>query len=358
MSIFSLLHISKGLAIYCGEEGGEGSVSTLLQVLSDFATSLENGVKKYDERLEREKRAKKKQQDKKTLFKNKDKENEPNAKKSTRPHVGLKKPLGHDAKNELMDAIKNRGTETTGTESKTRPSSAQENPRQAPLRRDAKNELMDAIKNRGTETTGTESKTRPSSAQENPRQAPLRRDARNELMDAIKDRGTENTGAGTELPTLSAQENPRQAPLRRDARSELMDAIKGRGTETSGTESIMRPSSAQENPRKALLDSIKRRRESLPVKPQPDGVNERIKHINNNLQRQESRVLLTHRMLNEAPESVRKDFVKGVVYTETKDPLLRKIYESEGETRQDGETKSEVVDPRLELLAAIRKHRK
>ncbi|EJK47036.1 hypothetical protein THAOC_34273 [Thalassiosira oceanica] len=283
VSIFSFLHASKGLAIYCGEEGGEGSVSTLLQVLSDFAASLENGVKKYDERIERERRAKKKQQDKMPR-KNKEKENEPNGPpKSTRqmlkasslqPHVGLmKNSPRRDAKNELLNAIKDQGTER-----KTRPSSAQENPRQAPLRRDAKNELLDAIKDRGTEMTGTERKTRPSSAQENPRQA--------------------------------------------------------------------------------LLDSIKRRRDSLPAKPPPDGVNDRVKHINTNLERQESRILLTHRMLNEAPESVRQDFVKGVVYTETKDPLLRKIYESEGDTPHVGGTKSEVVDPRLELLAAIRKQRK
>jgi len=299
-------------------------VSTLLQVLSDFAASLENGVKKYDERLERERRAKKKQQDKKTPCKNK--ENEPNTQQksnrqmlkasSLQPHVGLmNKPLRRDAKNELLDAIKDRGAETTGKEIETRPSSAQENTSQAPLRRDAKNELLGAIKGRGT-ATGTDRKTRPSSAQENTRQASLRRDAKTELLDAIKDRGT-----------------------------------------ATGTPRKSRPSSAQENPRQALLDSIKRRRDSLPVNPPLDGVNNRIKHINTNLQRQESRILLTHRMLNEAPASVRQDFVKGVVYTETKDPLLRKIYESEGETRQAGGTESEVVDPRLELLAAIRKQR-
>ena len=42
----------QGLAIYCGEDGGERSAPALLQVLSEFAISLESGVKKYDRRVE------------------------------------------------------------------------------------------------------------------------------------------------------------------------------------------------------------------------------------------------------------------------------------------------------------------
>ena len=40
----------KGLAGYCGEAGGERSAAPLLQVILDFALSLENGVKKYDKK--------------------------------------------------------------------------------------------------------------------------------------------------------------------------------------------------------------------------------------------------------------------------------------------------------------------
>ena len=46
----------QGLAVYCGEEGGERSTPALLQVLSSFAQSLESGVKKYDAKVESEKR--------------------------------------------------------------------------------------------------------------------------------------------------------------------------------------------------------------------------------------------------------------------------------------------------------------
>merc|ERR1712194_181209 len=54
----------KGLTVYCGEEGGERSAAPLLQVLSGFALSLENGVKKYDARVaaEKKKAAKKSQE--------------------------------------------------------------------------------------------------------------------------------------------------------------------------------------------------------------------------------------------------------------------------------------------------------
>lgn len=48
--LLSLLSTSKGLAVLCGEEGGERSASSLLQVLSTFASSLVAAVEKYDMR--------------------------------------------------------------------------------------------------------------------------------------------------------------------------------------------------------------------------------------------------------------------------------------------------------------------
>ncbi len=50
------LVLLQGLAVYCGEDGGERSATPLLQVLADFALSLENGVKKYDKRIKAEKK--------------------------------------------------------------------------------------------------------------------------------------------------------------------------------------------------------------------------------------------------------------------------------------------------------------
>ena len=48
----------QGLAVYCGEEGGERSTSILLKVLCKFATSLESAVKKYDDRINAQERKK------------------------------------------------------------------------------------------------------------------------------------------------------------------------------------------------------------------------------------------------------------------------------------------------------------
>ena len=51
------------------------------------------------------------------------------------------------------------------------------------------------------------------------------------------------------------------------------------------------------------------------------------------------------------------DFLRGVTYRETSDPLLQKIYQKEG--IQDDDTPDELkpVDPRQELFAAIRSRR-
>jgi hypothetical protein len=103
--------------VYCGEEGGERAAAPLLQILCDFATSLESAVKKYDARVDAEKRQAAK------LAKDKGKENQakPAPKKllkasSFQPHVGVtekvkmrgpsKQENSVDTRQALFDAIK------------------------------------------------------------------------------------------------------------------------------------------------------------------------------------------------------------------------------------------------------------
>jgi hypothetical protein len=54
---------------------------------------------------------------------------------------------------------------------------------------------------------------------------------------------------------------------------------------------------------------------------------------------------------------VETDFLKGVTYKQTSDPLLKKIYETEDQV-VEGDSEEEknwkAVDPRQELFAAIR----
>ena len=59
-------------------------------------------------------------------------------------------------------------------------------------------------------------------------------------------------------------------------------------------------------PRQALLASIKNRNSSLPSQRPADAVSDRLRHIDNNIARKESRVLLVNRMLSEAPASVKQ----------------------------------------------------
>ena len=91
--IIFIFFFAKGLAVYCGEEGGERSASSLLQILSTFATSLVAAVEKYDRRAEALKRQK---APNKNIQQKKDKENQVNTvlkKKQSAPslqsNVGL-----------------------------------------------------------------------------------------------------------------------------------------------------------------------------------------------------------------------------------------------------------------------------
>ena len=278
--------ISQGLAVYCGEEGGERSAAPLLQVLSGFALSLENGVKKYDERVaaEMKKAAKKK------------KEMEKGKENSRRMNTVV--------------------VPTSSSKKLLRVSSLQPH-------------VGVTVKVKVTTTGQGE-------------------DQINTVMTTVKDTGDDSSP----------------------------------GSSTNQTS----------DPKQALLASIKNRRDSLPSKPTPsDGVPDRVKHINKTMGQKESRILLVNRMLSEAPASVKQgefsgimmiydfcdqlqvhtkksyfipffvmqpDFLKGVTYRKTDDPLLRKIYEKEDDGDEDVsktvEKNGKQVDPRTDLFAAIR----
>ena len=150
--------IAQGLAVYCGEEGGERSAAPLLQVLSGFALSLENGVKKYDERVaaEMKKAAKKK----KEMEKGKENSRRMNtvvvptssSKKllrvsSLQPHVGgtVKVKVtttgqGEDQINAVLTTIKDTGSSQKGDDSSPGSSANQKS--------DPKQALLASIKNR------------------------------------------------------------------------------------------------------------------------------------------------------------------------------------------------------------------
>jgi len=56
--------------------------------------------------------------------------------------------------------------------------------------------------------------------------------------------------------------------------------------------------------------------------------------------------------------SVAADFIRGVTYSMTNDPLLQKIYEKEGLEEDETPNDLRPVDPRQELFAAIKSRRK
>lgn len=93
----------------------------------------------------------------------------------------------------------------------------------------------------------------------------------------------------------------------------ILHAIKDRGAQMSENPGMSDrvATSSNSDSRHALLASIKNRRGSLPNNHPPDGVPDRIKHINNNIARKESRVLLVNRMLSKAPPSVKQGETGG-----------------------------------------------
>ena len=242
----------QGLAVYCGEEGGERSTPALLQVLSSFAQSLECGVKKYDARAEAEKRKAAK------IEKEKGKENMQN---TIQPSATIRPPTTMLKASSFQPHVG----------------------------------ATDKVKVLNAKTPGQT------------------KDPKKAVLHTIDDGGLH------ESDCLPPSEN------------------------MSG------------NPRQALLASIKNRRDSLPSQRPPDSVPNRIRHIDTNIARKESRVLLVNRMLSEAPTSVKQgevdglcsyplvvlinmcppilsiffhspqDFLKGFSYKQTSDPLLKKV---------------------------------
>ena len=54
---------------------------------------------------------------------------------------------------------------------------------------------------------------------------------------------------------------------------------------------------------------------------------------------------------------ISSDFLRGVTYRETNDPLLQKIYQKEGVKDDDTPDELKPVDPRQELFSAIKTRR-
>lgn len=167
----------------------------------------------------------------------------------------------------------------------------------------------------------------------------------------------------TEVDVLNANNNPDQWIDPERAAVQNINSFVAHGSDLP-ERSLSEPESKGSNPHQALLASIKSRRDILPSERRPiqsaDSVPERIRHIDTNISRKASRVLLVNRMLSEAPASVKQDFLKGVTYKQTSDPLLMKIYDTEDKLEGfDGTNTAEknwkAVDPRQELLDAIRK---
>lgn len=213
--------------------------------------------------------------------------------------------------------------------------------------------------------------------------------AEKKKKDAEKERGKENkqqtpllrasalqphVGGSAKVKALN---NP--ADQGTDPRNALINEIKKKDSQNEKQD--LHPKSEREPSSKdKLLASIKDRRKSQTAKSAPDAaVSDRVRHINTNTGRKESRVLLVNRMMNEAPDSVKQgklntvcsqimclalcklhwthsfsctDFLKGVTYQKTEDPLLRKIYEKE-EKSPVQKTIIKSLDPRQELMAAI-----
>jgi hypothetical protein len=157
LSISSFHYPIKGLAVYCGEEGGERSASSLLQILSLFASSLVAAVEKYDKRAEVSKRQKAKN---KSVPQKKDKENQVNSlpKKepllkasSLQPHVGLTdrvKRVNSDSNTSSSARAK------SGLSPKTRNKVASSNDG------DARSAMFAAIKSRNEKPVGVTNKVR------------------------------------------------------------------------------------------------------------------------------------------------------------------------------------------------------
>lgn len=117
-------------------------------------------------------------------------------------------------------------------------------------------------------------------------------------------------GKGTSSDKFKGLNTP--ADQGTDPMNALFDAIKKKGGSQKNTiPGLPRSPQRQKSQKDKLLADIKSRRQSIPSKPPPDGVSDRVKYINNNGERKQSRVLLVNKMLSDAPESVKQgEFVR------------------------------------------------
>jgi hypothetical protein len=146
--------------VYCGEEGGERSASSLLQILASLASSLVAAVEKYDKKAELLKR-KKKSVPQKMM---KDKENQVNAqpaKKSLLKASSLQPQVG------LTDRVKSKSVNSADSMASSLPRARPKlSPKKSTMSRtsmgndDSRSALFAAIKSRSETPVGVSNKVR------------------------------------------------------------------------------------------------------------------------------------------------------------------------------------------------------
>jgi len=119
-------------------------------------------------------------------------------------------------------------------------------------------------------------------------------------------------GKGTSSDKFKGLNTP--ADQGTDPMNALFDAIKKKGSQKNTIPGLPRSPQRQRSQKEKLLADIKSRRQSIPNKPPPDGVSDRVKHINNNGERKQSRVLLVNKMLSDAPESVKQGEFDSIIH--------------------------------------------
>ena len=149
--------------MYCGEEGGERSASSLLQILSAFASSLKAAVEKYDKRAELSRRQK--VQKNKSFPQKKDKENQVNAalpKKnqllkasSLQSHVGLT-----DKVKSASSGPDNTSSELATFKPRRSPKKTRHTQKSSSNDGDARSAMFAEIKSRKREPLGVTNKVR------------------------------------------------------------------------------------------------------------------------------------------------------------------------------------------------------
>ena len=259
------LRACRGLAVYCGEEGGEQSAALLLQVLSDFALSLENGVKKYDIRVEAEK--------KKAAKKSKESVNN-RVERNATPGQG-------------------KGSSTPSIVIKDRVPSIQGDhdsvPESFPVKKGEKIQPQVSVTDIVNGKTQIVQETDTTSDIVNRKtQIVQETDTMSALLSAIKDKGLLEKG---------------NASLSSSFTNGKLTSVKSAKDSFSPTPSggilsrAKHTNSKNGDPKQALLASIKKRRDSL---------SDSVKHANSAMGQKESHIMLVNRMLSEAPAGLKE----------------------------------------------------